>query len=34
MQRVYYVENFDFNMNPTTENQFTIGQQFHDPVEK
>ena len=29
-----YVENFAFNVNSTTENQMTVGQGFHDHVEK
>ena len=31
-----YVEKFAFNLNSTTENQITVGQQmqFHDQVEK
>ena len=29
-----YVETFVFNLNSTTENQITVGQQFHDQVEK
>ena len=30
----YYVENFAFNINSTAENQITVGQRFHDHVEK
>ena len=30
----HYVENFSCNMNSTAENQITVGQRFHDHVEK
>ena len=32
--RRHYLENFAFNMNWMTENQITVGQRFHDHVQK